>query len=345
MTVTAQSVLDRVQQTLQDTGGIRWSSTAELILWLNDAQREIALLKPDATAVNTTVTLVDGTKQTIPTDGNRLLSVVRNMTGASKTYAVTVYVSSGSNKYFVDAAVQNLSLEEGGTYTFDQSHSTNAGHPLRFSTTQHGTHNSGTEYTTGVTTNGTPGNAGAYTKITVPVGAPTLYTYCTAHTGMGFTVTTDDFVGVGTRSVRLVSRDILDSLEPSWHDSTVKGDAKHGATVKHFMYDDQNPRNFYVYPGVSGTSRLEIVYSQNPPTIAANANLGVPDLYATSIMHYILYMCYMKDSEFVANQQRAGSHFNLFMSSVTGKSQIDMVTSPNASSSQAQIQPQMGGVA
>jgi len=28
MTVTAQSVLDRVQQTLQDTGGIRWSSTA-----------------------------------------------------------------------------------------------------------------------------------------------------------------------------------------------------------------------------------------------------------------------------------------------------------------------------
>ena len=66
MAVTVQSVLDRVQQTLQDTGGIRWSSTAELILWVNDAQREIAILKPDATATNTTVTLAAGTKQSIP---------------------------------------------------------------------------------------------------------------------------------------------------------------------------------------------------------------------------------------------------------------------------------------
>ena len=52
MTVTVQSVLDRVQQTLQDTAGIRWSSTNELVLWVNDAQREIALYKPDATATN-----------------------------------------------------------------------------------------------------------------------------------------------------------------------------------------------------------------------------------------------------------------------------------------------------
>ena len=43
----------------------------------------------------------------------------------------------------------------------------------------------GAEYTTGVTTNGTPGSAGAYTQITVAVGAPTLYYYCTNHSGMG----------------------------------------------------------------------------------------------------------------------------------------------------------------
>ena len=343
MTVTVQSVLDRVQQTLQDTGGIRWSSTNELILWVNDAQKEIALLKPDATAVNTTSTLVAGTKQSLPADGNRLLNVTRNMKAAEKTFAVTVYVSSGSNKYFIDAAIQNLSLEEGGTYTFDQSHNTNGGHPLRFSTTQHGTHNSGTEYTTGVTTNGTPGNAGAYTKITVATGAPTLYTYCTAHTGMGFTVTTNDFVGVGTRSVRAVSRDILDSLEPSWHDATVKGDAKHGSVIKHFMYEEQNPRNYYVYPGVASGSNayLEVIYSKNPATVTASDNLTVPDLYSTAVMHYVLYMCYMKDSEYVGSQQLANSHFNLFMTSVTGKTQIDMFTSPNMGSSP---QPQITGV-
>ena len=83
MAVTVQSVIDRVQTVLQDTTGIRWKVTDELVLWVNDAQREIALLKPDATATNETVTLATGTKQTIPTAGNRLLKVVRNMSAAS----------------------------------------------------------------------------------------------------------------------------------------------------------------------------------------------------------------------------------------------------------------------
>ena len=83
MSVTVQSVIDRVQTTLQDTTGVRWPVVSELVLWINDAQREIALLKPDASAKNETVTLVTGTKQTIPSGGNRLLRAVRNMSAAS----------------------------------------------------------------------------------------------------------------------------------------------------------------------------------------------------------------------------------------------------------------------
>ena len=83
MSVTVQSVIDRVQAVLQDTTGVRWPVTAELVLWVNDAQREIALLKPDASAVNTTVTLAAGTKQEIPSAGNRLLKVIRNMSASS----------------------------------------------------------------------------------------------------------------------------------------------------------------------------------------------------------------------------------------------------------------------
>ena len=106
-------------------------------------------------------------------------------------FAVTV-VDDGGNKYFLDGSNQTgsaITLTEGSTYRFDQSHSSNANHTLRFSETSDGTHNSGppqgTEYTTGVTTAGTPGSAGAYTQITVAVGAPTLYYYCTNHSGMG----------------------------------------------------------------------------------------------------------------------------------------------------------------
>ena len=46
------------------------------------------------------------------------------------------------------------------------------------------------EYTTGVTTNGTPGSDGAYTQIVVADDAPTLYYYCTNHSKMGWTANT-----------------------------------------------------------------------------------------------------------------------------------------------------------
>jgi len=104
-------------------------------------------------------------------------------------------VTVASSKFVVDGVSQaSLQLLRGGTYKFDQSDSTNSGHPLRFSTTDNGSHGGGSEYTDGRVTNGTPGSAGAYTIITVPHNAAnTLYYYCTAHSGMGgdMSVTTD----------------------------------------------------------------------------------------------------------------------------------------------------------
>ena len=220
MSVSVQSVIDRVQVTLQDTTGVRWPVVQEIVLWVNDAQREIALFKPDASAMNETITLVAGTKQSIPSSGNRLLGVVRNMSAAS-----------------------------GGT---------------------------------------------------------------------------------GARSIRIVEREVLDAQTPTWHDPTSSGDAAHGPLVKHYVYDDSNPRNFYVYPGVSGDAYVEIIYSGNPSTVTQADNLTVPDIYANSVYNYVLYSCYMKDAEYTGNSQRAGNHYQLFMAAVTGKSQLDLVTSPNA---------------
>ena len=104
----------------------------------------------------------------------------------TRTFTVTVQSTGSGNKYFIDGVQQDtVNLAETATYKFDQSDSSNSSHPFRFSTTSDGSHSGGDEYTTGVTTNGTPGQAGAYTQIVVAASAPTLYYYCTAHSGMG----------------------------------------------------------------------------------------------------------------------------------------------------------------
>lgn len=78
MALTAANVISRASRILQDLSNVRWS-TSELLGWLNDGRREMAVFRPDLYSVVTVVALVSGTRQSIPTAGMRFLDAYRNI--------------------------------------------------------------------------------------------------------------------------------------------------------------------------------------------------------------------------------------------------------------------------
>ena len=100
-----------------------------------------------------------------------------SFTASTINYTVGVQSVNGANKYFILGQQQpTLELFEGNTYVFTYP----SGHPFKFSTTSNGSHGGGSEYTTGVTH-----NSSTQVTIVVATGAPTLYYYCSSHSGMG----------------------------------------------------------------------------------------------------------------------------------------------------------------
>lgn len=92
-TVPVASVLSRVAVLLQDPTNIRWPQS-ELVDWLNDGQREVVLLKPNAFVKNVSVQLAAGTKQALPADGLSLVDMPRNMGTDGNTPGVVVRATS-----------------------------------------------------------------------------------------------------------------------------------------------------------------------------------------------------------------------------------------------------------
>jgi hypothetical protein len=97
MPISAQSRVRRAVETLQDPTSIRWPVN-ELVRYLNDGQREIALYRPDSMVTSATAPLVAGAKQTLPAGGTKLIDVVRNTAGDKRAIRLT-------NREILDAQV------------------------------------------------------------------------------------------------------------------------------------------------------------------------------------------------------------------------------------------------
>lgn len=115
MAFSAQNVLHRVVITLVDPNAVRWT-TAELVRYLNDGQRDITLVRPDATAVTTTMALAAGARQTLPSAGAKLLELIRNTGGTKRAIRLTsrVILDAQNPDWYSKVGVTDIRH-----YTFD----------------------------------------------------------------------------------------------------------------------------------------------------------------------------------------------------------------------------------
>lgn len=80
MAVTVASILERATFVLKDAGNIRWTPT-ELVDWVNDGQRALVNVFPDAKIKTEEVVLVAGAKQTNPTGCIEIIEMRQNANG------------------------------------------------------------------------------------------------------------------------------------------------------------------------------------------------------------------------------------------------------------------------
>lgn len=79
MALIASDILDTVSEILLDETNIRWSA-ADLLKYLNEAQREVIAMDDQAGTVTVAVKLEQGkVRQTLPTGGQKIKDITFNL--------------------------------------------------------------------------------------------------------------------------------------------------------------------------------------------------------------------------------------------------------------------------
>ena len=132
--------------------------------------------------------------------------------------------------------------------------------------------------------------------------------------------------------IMVTTRRSLDTTRRSWHGDTPSID------IEQYMFDDQDPTRFYVYPPAVVGAEVELIYSSTPSPHditqgldgLKNEAIRLNDSYAPVITDYILYRAYSKDAEHAANLNRAQMHMQAYMGALGQKIEVARAISPNS---------------
>lgn len=139
------------------------------------------------------------------------------------------------------------------------------------------------------------------------------------------------------RTISVVSEEQISSINPTWHDEY---SVRYHQQVKHFIFDEANPRSFYVYPGNDGAGAIELVLCAAPTKIEpidsndkdlASYAVAIPleDIYAGVLIDYVIYRARSKDAQETGSANRAALHYQQFANALGIKINVEANTSPN----------------
>jgi hypothetical protein len=141
---------------------------------------------------------------------------------------------------------------------------------------------------------------------------------------------------IGGRIIRPTSREVLDASAPDWHDPDAHPYKKE---VRQYVYDEANPREYYVYPGNLSTGQVEAQVAVLPDNLAATGDVDTIGSYATELslvdpwdiplLDFVLFRAFSKD-DIGADLSRARIHYQAFAAAVGLKAQAENANSPNA---------------
>jgi len=181
--------LPRPKMTVSNAGIIPGSGIiSAILLSVNETTAGNDLTGATVTRIRTLAKFIDDANFADVTTTTTSTQTVADPSDAETvTYTVTVVNVEGVNVFALNGTNNPvITMKRGSTYIFDQSHSSNTGHPLRFK------QNSGSSYSTGVTVAGTQGSAGSSVTFqpSYPDAPSDLRYYCTVHgNAMGNTIT------------------------------------------------------------------------------------------------------------------------------------------------------------
>lgn len=124
--------------------------------------------------------------------------------------------------------------------------------------------------------------------------------------------------------IRLIDRGILDAQIATWHSMAAS------AAIKHYIYDNRNPKVFYVYPPALVDTQIEGAWTVVPAALASlAATITLDDIYEPVLVDYMIYRCQLKEAEFAGDPNRATMHLNILLAALGVKTKVDVTMSPN----------------